>query len=122
MSIAQSVTGLLQRFGVDVVINRRIYSAYSPASDTRKANDYQITVRCVATTRNTMRGGGSYAQSKIGSADSGNVVIQGFFFGPDEPIAMGDTFTYNWQKYSIDSCIELAVSGDIIGYKVTAKR
>lgn len=113
MSIAQSVANLLDRFGSDVVLKRTVFNAYSPAADIRSSNEYSITVRCVPTTKTTARNGDN---------DARNVTTQSFFFGPDEPIAMGDRFTHSSAVYSVDSCTEISMSGNVVGYKVTAKR
>jgi hypothetical protein len=113
MSLANTVTALLEKYGVDVTLQKRSASAYSPTSDTIAATNTAETARCVVVRK---------SEQRTGELDSRNVSTVALFFGPSPQISIGDRFTLDGKSHAIETAEQLAVSGVTVGYRVTATR
>ena len=113
MALVDTVTSLLDAYGVDVTLQKRTASAYSPTSDTIAATNTAETARCVVVRK---------AEQRTGETDSRNVATVALFFGPSPSIAIGDRFVLNSKTHAIESADEINFRGAVVGYKVTATR
>lgn len=118
MALVDTITSLLDAYGVDVSLQKRVVSAHSPVSDTVLATNTSQTARCFVITKTAGRNiRDLVSMQRVASVSEINA-----FFGPSPVVSDGDSFTLNNQKYSIQSVGEIAFAGSIVGYKVTATR
>lgn len=113
MSLIDTVTSLLDAYGVDVTLQKRTTSAYSPTTDTHAATNTSETARCVVVRK---------ADQRTGETDSRNVATVALFFGPSPSLSIGDRFVLSGKTHAIETADELSFMGSIVGYKVTATR
>lgn len=120
MSLIDTVTSLLDAYGVDVTLQKRTTSAYSPTTDTHAATNTSEAARCfVVRNGETMGVGRPGTEGDLKPQTAADLSL---FFGPLPAVSIGDAFTLNEKRYSILTASEIAFAGSIVGYKVTATR
>lgn len=113
MALVDTITSLLDAYGVEVSLQKRVVSAHSPVSDTVLATNTSQTARCVVVNK---------ADARSGDNDARNVSRVSLFFGSSPSVEIGDRFQLSGKTHAIETVGEIQFAGSIVGYKVTATR